>query len=95
MAVLQGIVLNDNARSLDVRGFEVSEQAMLVTGVGRNTVVANQWLCEDEDLATVGWVGHRFGVTDKRSGKDGFSGDVGLGSERLAFEDGSVLNSCQ
>jgi hypothetical protein len=48
-----------------VRGFEVSEQAMLVTGVGRNTVVANQWLCEDEDLATVGWVGHRFGVTDK------------------------------
>jgi hypothetical protein len=52
-------------------------------------------LCEDEDLATVGWVGHRLGITDKRSGEDGFSRDVGLGSERLAFKDGAVLNSCQ
>lgn len=94
MAVLQSIVLDDNARGLDVWGFEVSEQAVLVAGVGGDAVVADQRLCEDEDLATVGGVGHGLGVTDERGCEDGFTGNVRLGSERLAFEDGAVLVSC-
>ncbi len=73
-------------------GFEVPEQAMLVAGVGGNTVVADQRLCEDEDLATVGGVGHGLGVAHERGGEDGFTGDVGLGSEGLAFENRAVLD---
>lgn len=67
---------------------------MLVAGVGGDAVVADQRLCEDEDLATVGGVGHRLGVADEGGREDGFTGNVRLGSERLAFEDGAVLVSC-
>jgi hypothetical protein len=49
-------------------------------------------LCEDEDLATVGGVGHGLGVAHERGGEDGFTGDVGLGSEGLAFENRAVLD---
>lgn len=53
VAVLHGVVLDDNARGLNVGRLEVSEQAMLIAGGRGDTVVADQRLSEDEDLATV------------------------------------------
>jgi hypothetical protein len=91
--VLQSVILNDDARRLDVGRFEVSEQAMLVARVGGNPVVADQRLGEDEDLATVGRVGHGLGVPNQGCGKDGFSGDVGLCTKGHSFEDGAVLET--
>lgn len=54
---------------------------MLVTSARGYTVVTNQWLGEDKDLATVGGVGHRLRVSDKRGCEDGFTGNVGLGTK--------------
>ena len=93
VAVLQGVVLDNDTRGLDVGGLEVAEQTVLVTGSGGHTVVANQRLGEDEDLATVGGVGHGLGVSDERGGEDGFTRDVGLGTKRLSGEDGAVLQN--
>jgi hypothetical protein len=93
VAVLQSVVLNDNARRLNVGRFEVSEQAMLVARVGRNPVVADQRLGEDEDLATVGGVGHGLGIPNQGCGKDGLAGDVGLCTKGHSFEDGAVLKT--
>lgn len=64
---------------------------MLVASIGRHTVVANQRLGENEDLTTVGGIGHGFGVSDERRGEDSFTGDVGFGTKRLSGEDGSIL----
>jgi hypothetical protein len=91
MAVPQSIVLDDDTGGLDVGRLEVAEQAVLVPGGGGDAIVANQWLGEDENLATVGGIGHRLGVSDERGGEDGLARDVGLGAERLAREDGSIL----
>jgi len=91
VAVLQRIVLDNNARRLDVGRLEVSEQAMLVAGGRGDAVVANQRLGEDEDLAAVGRVGHRLGVSNEGGGEDCLARDVGLSTERLAGEDRAIL----
>lgn len=92
MAVLQGVILNNNTRGLNVGRLEVSEETVLIAGSGGHTVVANQGLGEDENLAAVGGVGHGLGVANERGGEDGFTRDVGLSTEGLAGEDGSVLD---
>jgi hypothetical protein len=91
VAVLQGVVLDNDTRGLDVGGLEVAEQTVLVTGSGGYTVVTDQRLGEDKDLATVGGVGHGLGISDERGGEDGFTRDVGLGTKGLSGEDGAVL----
>lgn len=93
VAVLHSVVLDNDTRSLDVRRFEVSEQTVLVTGGGGDAVVANQRLCEDKNLSTVGRVGHGLGVSNERGGENGFTGDVGFGAEGLAGEDGAILEA--
>jgi hypothetical protein len=92
VAVLQSIVLDNDTGSLDVGRLEVSEQAMLIACRGRDAVVADQGLSEDENLSTIGWVGHRFRVPDERGGEDSFAGDVGFCAERLARENGAILS---
>lgn len=92
MAMLQSVVLDDNARGLNVGGLEVSEQAVLVPSGGRYAVVTNQWLSKDEDLAAVRRVSHRLGVSNEGGGEDGLARNVGLGSERFAGKDGAILN---
>jgi hypothetical protein len=91
VAVLQSVVLNDDTRGLDVGGLEVTQQTVLITGSRRHAVVANQGLGKDENLSTVGGVGHGLGVSNEGGGKDGFTRDVGLGTKRLSGEDGAVL----
>jgi hypothetical protein len=91
MAVLQGVVLDDDTRGLDVRGLEVTEQTMLIASSRRHTVVADQRLGEDKDLSAVGGVGHGLGVSNKGGGEDGFTRDVCLGTERLSGEDRAIL----
>lgn len=81
MAVLEGVVGDDDSDALDVGGLKVLEESELVALVGRHAVVPNEWLGEDEDLAAVGRVRHGLGVADERRREDGLAGDVGLGSE--------------
>lgn len=64
---------------------------MLVSCVGRDTVVADQGLSEDQDLSAVGGIGQGLGVSHERGGEDGFSGNVGLGTERFAIEHRAIL----
>jgi hypothetical protein len=95
MAVFHGIVLDNDSRSLDVGGLKVSEQAMLIAGSGWDTVVADQWLGEDENLAAVRGIGHGLGVAHKRGCKHCFARDVGFGAKRFSGEDGAILNSSE
>lgn len=64
---------------------------MLIASSGGHTVVADQGLGEDEDLSTIRGIGHGLGVSNKGGGEDGFTRDVGLGTERLSREDGAIL----
>lgn len=91
VAVVEGDVGDDNASALDVRGLEVLEEVVLVALVGRDAVVANQRLGEDEDLTSVGGIGHRLGVADEGSREDSLARDVGVGTEGLTLEDGTIL----
>jgi hypothetical protein len=92
VAVLQGIVLDNDARSLDVGRLKVSEQAVLIAGGRGDAVVADQGLGEDENLSTVGRIGHGFRVSDERGGENCLAGDVGFGAERLARENRAILS---
>lgn len=91
VAMLHCVVLDNNARSLDVGRLKIAEQAMFIASGRRYSVVTNQRLGKDENLATVGGIGHRLWVSNKGGGEDGFAGDVGLGAERLASEDRPIL----
>lgn len=81
MAVLEGVIGDNDTNALNVRRLEVLEKSELVTLVGGDAVVANEWLGEDEDLSTVGRVRHGLRVADERGREDCLAGDVGLGSE--------------
>ena len=93
VAVLLSDVGNDDTGALDVRRFEVLEQVVLVTLVGRDAVVPDERLGEDQDLAAVRRVGHGLGVADERGREDGLTRDVDVGAEGLAVEDGTILDS--
>ncbi len=73
MAVLFGHVGNDNAGALDVGGLEVLEEVVLIALVRGHTVVANERLGEDQDLAAVRRVGHGLGIPHERGGEDGLA----------------------
>lgn len=92
VAVLLGDISDDHACTLNVRRFEVLQELPLVELVGGNTIVANEGLGEDENLTTVGGVGHGLGVANERGGEDGFAGDVGVGTKGTAGKDGTVAN---
>ena len=90
VAVTLGHIGNDDTSSLKVGGLEVLEQAVTVLLRGGDTVVANQRLGEDQNLATVGGIGQGLGVTDQRGGEDGFTGNVGASSKGLSVKDGTI-----
>jgi len=75
-----------------VGGLEVLEKVELVTGGRGNTVVSNQGLGEDENLASVGGVGHGLGVSNEGGGENSFTRNVGVGTESLALENGTISN---
>lgn len=87
--LLRNVGDNDTSR-LEVGGLEVLEESIGVFLSGGDSVVANQWLGEDQNLATVGRVGQRLGVSHQGGGEDGFTRDVGLGSKGLAVEYGTI-----
>jgi hypothetical protein len=91
VAVVEGDIGDDNTSALNVRGLKVLEQVELVSLVGGNTVVADQRLGEDEDLATVRRVGHGLWVADEGGGEHSLARDVGIGAESLALEDRTIL----
>lgn len=91
VAILRSDICNHDTSALDVGRLEVLQEVPLVTLVRRDTVVANERLCEDEDLASVGRIGHGLGIAHERGGEDGFTRDVGVGSEGSSTEDGAIL----
>jgi hypothetical protein len=93
VAVVDSDIGDNDTSALNVGGLEVLEKVELVAGGGGNTVVANQGLGEDEDLSSVGGVGHGLGISNERGGEDGFTRNVGVGAESLALEDGTISNS--
>lgn len=58
MGIFRSDISDDNTSALDVRRLKVLEEVVLVSLVGGDSVVADQGLCEDQNLATVGRVGH-------------------------------------
>lgn len=91
VAVVDSDIGDNDTSALNVGGLEVLEKVELVTGGGGNTVVANQGLGEDENLSSVGGVGHGLGVSNERGSEDSFTRDVGVGAESLALENGTIL----
>lgn len=65
VAVLNAVIGHNNTGALDVRALEVLEQVPAISLVRGNTVVANQRLSEDQDLASVRRVGHGLGVSNE------------------------------
>ncbi|KAI6748599.1 hypothetical protein HG530_015372 [Fusarium avenaceum] len=92
MAVVDGNIGDNDTSTLNVRRLEVLEKVELVSDSGRNTVVANQGLGEDKNLASVRGISHRLGVANKGGGEDSFTRDVGIGTKGLALEDGAILS---
>jgi hypothetical protein len=64
---------------------------MLVPGSRWHTVVSNEGLSEDKDLATVGGIGHRFRIANQAGSEHGLPRCVGPRAERCPVEDGAVL----
>lgn len=91
VAVLLGIVRDNDSGALDVRGLEVLEEVEFVADARGHTVVADKRLSEDENLATVGRIGHGLRVADEGRGEDGLARDVGVGAEGSSVEDRTVL----
>lgn len=90
VAVALRSIGNDDTGGLQVGRLEILEQTVVVLLEGRDTVVANEGLGEDQNLAPVGRIGQRLGVTDQRGGEDGLTGNVGAGSEGLSVEDRTI-----
>ena len=90
VGVLCGGVCNNNGSSLDVGALKVLVEAVLVAHGSGHTVVANQRLGEDQNLAAVRRVGHRLGVSDERGGEDSLATDVGLCAEALSVVDRAI-----
>lgn len=91
MAILFGNIGHHDASGLKIWRLEVSKEAVLVSRVRRDTVIADQRLSEDQDLSTIRGIGQGLRVSDKRGGEDGFSGNIGLGTKRLSIEHRSIL----
>lgn len=91
VAVLGGHIGHNDSSTLDVGRLKVLEQVEFVADVRRYTVVSNERLSEDEDLATVGRIGHGLWVPDQGGGEDGLSRDVGVGTESSSVEHWAIL----
>lgn len=59
--------------------------------LGRDTVVADERVGEDEDLASVRWVRQRLWVADHRSVEDHLAGDRFVSPKRVALHLGAIL----
>lgn len=92
MAVVESYIRNDNASTLNVGGLKMLEKVVLVSLVGGHSVVANERLGKNQNLATVRRVSHGLRVADQRGGEDSFTRDVGIGTKSRAIEDRAILS---
>lgn len=92
VAVLLSNIGNHYSGTLDMRRLEVFQEVVVIPHVGGDTIVADQRLGEDDDLAAVGGVGHRFGVANERGREDGLARDVGIRTEGGSSEDRAISN---
>jgi hypothetical protein len=53
VAILLSIVCNHHTNTLDIRGLEVLQKSVVVSSRGRNAIVADERLGENEDLSAV------------------------------------------
>jgi hypothetical protein len=90
MTVLLSNIGNNNTCGLQVGGFKVLQQAIGVFFSRWHTIVTNQRLCEDQNLAAVRRISQRLGVSDQGSGENGFTRNVCVSSKGLAMEDRTI-----
>jgi hypothetical protein len=88
--VLLRNVGNDDTSGLEIGRLKVFEKTMAVPLSGRNTVVSNQRLGENQNLAPVGGIGQRFWISDQRGGEDRLTGNGGTGTKGLSVEDRTI-----
>lgn len=93
VGILEGSVCNHNAGGLDMWRLEVFEETGFVTVTAGNTIIPDEWLRENQDLTTVRRIGHGLWIANEGSRKDGFAGDVLLGTERFAMIDRAILQT--
>lgn len=89
--VLLSDIGNNNTDGLEMGRLEVFQETILVPLVRGDTIVSNERLGEDENLATVGRIGKSLGISNEGSREDGFPGSVRTGTEGLSVEDRTVL----
>lgn len=93
MAVVLGDIGNDDTGALDVGRLEVLEQIVLVPLVRGHTVVTDEGLGKDQDLTSVGRVGHGLGVANEGRSEDGFARDISIGAEGFALKYRAILHT--
>lgn len=92
VAVLLGDIRNNNTSGLQIGRLEVTEKTVLIALRRGHTVITDQRLGEDQNLAPVGRIRQRFRVSNQRSGEDSLSRDIHFGTERLPVKDRAIPN---
>lgn len=96
MRVLPRVRTDDEAGNVDAIRLKVFGQSMVVDdGLVGDTVVADEGVGEDEDLATVGRVRQGLGVADHAGVEHHLAGDRGVGPERPGLEGGGAIGQVQ
>src|SRR5205814_6595414 len=62
-------VCNNDTNGLYIRGLEIFQEAMLITIARRDSIVSNEWLCENQNLSTIRRVGQGLWVANERGCK--------------------------
>lgn len=92
--VLARVCGDDKTGDVDLGGLEVCREIadQLVHGLPRgNTIVADQWKRNDEDLAAVGRIGYGLRIADHTSLEDQFAGDALVGTKAVALVGEAIL----
>ena len=96
MGVLPRVRTDDEAGNVDAIRLKVFGQSMVVDdGLVGDTVVADEGVGEDEDLATVGRVRQGLGVADHAGVEHDLTGDGGVGTEGTSLEGGRAIGQVQ
>ena len=76
---------------MDIVRLVVDGEADIVLRLGRHTIVADQRICQREQLPSVRRVGQRLRVADHRGVEDNFAGYAHLGAKRVTGPARSVV----
>lgn len=93
VGVFPRVTGNDETRNMNFPGFKVLWKTVIINGtLIRDTVVSNQRIGKNKDLASVTWVRQGFRVSNHSSVEDNFTSSCDWGTERLSFK---CVSICQ